>query len=746
MRRDTETVFLVTVHLGSFGTLSDRLVAVAAMQASGHDASTASGIVSPTQIDFVRFLQKCANSPHPLKKQATVHCDSSTFTSPELLADTLLNWDAGARLAGADSSETPSWPALRAQLQQQGFPHDALPHHMPYSSHADACIRGILGDVLVQYSLRGQLVQQLIDTVEFASMHDSHSSVVNGSNASVAHELSRALETNQFRSFEEAAVQRATEQSLRQQLRQAETDLQSSKERNRQLRSQVSDLEEEVHLMTRQLSKLKGNSTPAAAPAASGRWEPPQVPSFKLPSAASSPVRPAAASASVHDIQALVSENDSLKQKVASLQATYDKLGNGMRHNDDQCASCAAAALQHSCRSPAISAANSTHEGAGNVSKTNDFAVEMFRIFNVPDSNACRRVAHATAQLAKTVPYLQRFAADVSALCRQFNPGAYLDSPEEVMEVLRGTIARLAESSVGQSRDKLHAAGAELHLEQRSGSAAEFAGHSQLAAADVDGSKASGHASMFDGSKLVFFTCPHSEDSLATSPLPNVTAPAAAPSALQQPQGDAEDAAVAVAMDLVGCSRPEELLVCVEHLLAQSGELQHLRAVLSRRLDLTDPSATFVDAELGARHLQCYTAAESHISNAGIKLRDPDEVMLAVAGDNQPQLLGSAATNMQQSLAWDIVMHPARRPKPKLSPKPIAARTLQAQPSQHRDKDPSRRASSQSRQQRTQPSVGFSQQLFANFKRRLLSQHSAAAAELLSVSRQQKAGSGQSAL
>lgn len=705
------------------------------MQVSGHDLST-SGIVSPTQIDFVRFLQKCANSPNPLKKhekQGLGPCDGSAFTSPELLADTLLNWDAGARLAGAENSETLSWPALRVQLQQQGFPHDSLPHHMPYSSHADACVRGILGDVLVQYNLRGQLVQQLIDTVEFASMHDNHSSLINGSNASAAHELSRVLETNQFRSFEEAAVQRATEQSLRQRLRQAETDLQSSKERNRQLRSQVSDLEEEVHLMTRQLSKLRGNATPASAPSGNGRWEPPQVPSFKSPSAASSPVHPAVATSSLHNFQALISENDALKLKISSLQGMNDQLMKSMSRDDS-----GRVAL------PSVSGS----EGA-----SENFAQEMFRIFSVTDPNACCRVAHATVQLAKAVPHLQSFAADVSEACRQYNPVAILDSPEETLQVLHAMVVRLAELSAVNAHSESH--GKCQNLEQRSDIAAKSVAPSHSATALADGSMVSGHAEMFDGSNLVFFTGPHSEDSLTTSPRPHVPTPAVVPTTSQHfdkyvPVGDSAGKFVAEVMDLVGCSRPEELLGCIDHLLVQSDELQHLRAVLSRRLHLTDPRAAFVDAELGTLHQQFNVAAQNRVLSTGIKLRDPDEVILPdseISGDNQQPLLSSPAARAQQSLAWDIVMHPARRPKPKLSSKPIIARTQHAQSNQSRDKDPSRRAFSQSRQQRSQPkAAGFSQQLFANFKRRVMSEHSAAAAELLNLSRQKQSGSFQSAL
>lgn len=712
------------------------------MQVSGHDTST-SGIVSPTQVDFVRFLQKCASSPHPLRqkeKLSSSHCDGSAFTSPELLADTLLNWDAGARLAGADSSETLSWPALRVQLQQQGFPHDSLPHHMPYSSHADACVRGILGDVLVQYSLRGQLVQQLIDTVEFASMHDSHSSVINGSNASAAHELSRALETNQFRSFEEAAVQRATEQSLRQKVRQAETDLQSSKERNRQLRSQVSDLEEEVHLMTRQLSKLRGNAAPATAPAGNGRWEPPQVPSFKLPSAASSPAHPAVASQTLHNVQALIIENDALKSKMGSLQAMYDELVQGMSRDQS---SGDGGGLQRGGGADPMATARSAREALGNESKSDEFAEDMFRLFNVTDSSACRRVAHATVQLAKAVPHLQSFALNVTEACRQYNPVAIMDSPEETMRVLRDMVVRVAELSARLARPNSPVA--RQQLEHCSALAVESVAPAHAAARHADGSEPSGHAEMFDGSKLVFFTGPNSEDSLATSPLPHASAPAPAPAVSQPcdvllPVGVAADAVVAEAMDLVGCSRPEELLLCIDRLLAQSDELQHLRAVLSRRLQLTDPSATFVDAELGAIHSHNNAAAES----VSIKLRDPDDVLPPdsdIAGGDQQPLPDNAAARTQQSLAWDIVMRPARRPKPKLSPKPTAARSQQVQPTQSRDRDPSRRALSQSRQQRSQlAATGFSQQLFANFKRRLMSQHSAAAAELLSLSRQKQSG------
>jgi hypothetical protein len=718
------------------------------MQDGGQDASTSSANVSPTQIDFVRFLQKCASSPRPLKKHTISHNDASAFTSPELLADTLLNWDAGARLAGADTSQPPSWLELRAQLQQQGFPHDSLPHHMPYSSHADNCLRGILGDVLVQYSLRGQLVQQLIDTVEFASMHDSQSSLINGSNASAAHELSRTLETNQFRNFEEAAVQRATERSLRQQLRQTESDLQSCKERNRQLRSQVSDLEEEVHLMTRQLTKLRAHSTPAAAPSGNGRWERPQVPLFKLPSTASSPVHPAAAPATSQDLQGLVSENALLKQQIASLQTLYDELKQSTVRNQLEISFSAGEATASVHRaSVAVETERSSKY----------FTEEMFSIFNVTDYNSCCRVARAMLQLSKAIPHLQSFADDVSEICRQFNPEAVLDSPEQIMQALR---SRLSQLPVVHSSD--NSRGTRQQLEQRSGLAVVSVVHSESSAALADESKATAHSGAFDGSNLVFFTGPQSEDSLAASPLlpPPVpaAAPAAAPAAVAVSKqrddsarhGDASSAVVSEAMSLLGCSRPEDLLVSVEHLLVQSDELQHLRAVLSRRLDLTDPCAAFVDAELSSRHLQYAPAVESSGSSTCIKLRDPDEAFSSDAGgsgDRQLTLLDGPVASVQQSLAWEIVMHPARRPKPNLTSKPIAARVLHGQPKQPRLRDSSRRASSQCKQQHPQHAeAGFSQLLFANFKRRLLAQHSTATADLLSASRQQKSGSGQNPL
>jgi hypothetical protein len=696
------------------------------MQGNGQDGSTPSASVSPTQIDFVKFLQKCASSPHPIKKYASAssnHGDGSAFTSPELLADTLLNWDAGARLAGFDSSETPSWPALRVQLQQQGFPHDSLPHHMSYSSHADACVRGVLGDVLLQYGLRGQLVQQLIDTVEFASMHDSHSIIVNGSNASAAHELSRALETNQFRNFEEAAVQRATEQSLRQQLRQAETDLQSCKERNRQLRSQASDLEEEVHLMTRQLTKLRGGSTPAAAVSGNGRWQPPQEPLFKLPSAASSPAYPAPATGNTQDLRALITENDALKESLAAAHVLYEELRQSTGGGEQ---AGAAAALPVKSADAAVET-----EGSSKL-----FSEEMFRIFNVSNYSACCRVARATLQLANTVPRLQAFAADVSEACRQCSPDAVLESTEDTIRALRAVCSRFSELGAGRS-------GA---LELRRGVAVVSVPHSHVDAASADrwdSSKAAGHLEAFDGSNLVCFTGPHSEDSLATSPLPQPRAPALA--AHTAHQGDAARAAVAEAMALVGCSRPEELLMCVEHLLVQSDELQHLRAVLSRRLELADPCATFVDAELSSRQAQHDVAAGEHGRSTGIMLRDPDEALLphpANSGDRQQQQHqqepDGCAVSARQSLAWDIIMHPARRTKPKLTSKAISLHSLHAQHNQPRDMHPSRAASSQRKQQSSQhATAGFSKQLFANFKRRLLSQNSAAAVELFAASGRQ---------
>jgi len=705
------------------------------MQGSRQDASATSASVSPTQIDFVKFLQKCANSPHLPKKHTSSVVDGSAFTSPELLADTLLNWDAGARLGGADNSETASWPALRVLLQQQGFPHDSLPQHMPYSSHADTCVRGILGDVLVQYSLRGQLVQQLIDTVEFASMHDSHVSIINGSNASAAHELSRTLETKQFRNFEEAAVQRATEQSLRQQLRQVETDLQSSKERNRQLRSQVSDLEEEVHLMTRQLSKLRGNASPTAAPSGNGRWEPPQVPLFKSPPAASSPMQ---------HMHALVSENDSLKQELASVQALYEELRQSMDCRER--VGGAGVPMQHSSCSPLAAAVKNASVAVETEGSSKLFTEEMFRIFSVADKNSCVRVARATQQLANTVPHLQAFAADVSAACAEFSPGAALDTPEQALQALRAICTGLSElSTLHGQHSKSHGM---PHLEQRSGLAVVSVAVSDHAAAPADSAKARGNSETFDGSNLVFFTGPHSEDSLATSPLPQppAQAPAPAAAALSRQSGNPASqsdasAAIAEAMALVGCTRPEELLISVEHLLVQSDELQHLRAVLSRRLDLTDPCATYVDAELGARDAQSASSAGTNQAGGSIRLHDPDDVMLqdfGKSGDNQRTPLDSSAGSVQHSLAWDIVMHPARRPKPNLTSKPIAVRSMHAQPIQTREKDASRKSSSQNKQQRSHHAeIGFSQQLFANFKRRLMSQHSAAASELLSVSRKQ---------
>ena len=722
--------------------------AVIAMQDGGQDASTSSANVSPTQTDFVRFLQKCAGSPHPLKKHTPGPNDASAFTSPELLADTLLNWDACARLAGADSSQPPSWPELRAQLQQQGFPHDSLPHHMPYSSHADNCVRGILGDVLVQYSLRGQLVQQLIDTVEFASMHDSQSSLINGSNASAAHELSRALETSQFRNFEEAAAQRATERSLRQQLRQTESDLQSCKERNRQLRSQVSDLEEEVHLMTRQLTKLRGSSTPAAAPSGNGRWERPQVPLFKLPSTASSPVHAAAPATSQH-LQALVSENELLKQQIASLQTSYEELNQRTARSQVEF-SCSAGAATVSAQSSsvAVEAQSSSASVAVETERSSKyFTEEMFRIFNVSDHGACCRVAQATLQLAKAIPHLQSLADDVSEMCRQVDPQAALDTPEQIMHALR---SRLSQLSTVHSSDTSR--GTRQQLEQRSGLAVVSVVHT----APADESKGAGHSGgAFDGSNFVVFTGPQSEDSLATSPLLPPPAAAASSAAATWPQhddsarqGDAPSAAVLEAMSLLGCRRPEDLLVCVEHLLVQSDELQHLRAVLSRRLDLSDPCAAFVDAELSSRHVQNAAAADTDSSSSCIKLRDPDEAFSAVAAgsaERQHTLLDAPAASMQQSLAWDIVMHPARRPKPNLSAKRVAARAPHGQPKQPRPRDLPRRASSQSKLQQPQHAdAGFSQLLFANFKRRLLAQHSSATAELLSASRQLKPASGKS--
>lgn len=726
------------------------------MQGNEQHVSASSASVSPTQTDFVKFLQKCAGSPHPLKKQPATASnigDGSAFASPELLADTLLNWDASARLEGFDRSETPSWTALRVQLQQQGFPHDSLPQHMPYSSHADACIRGILGDVLVQYSLRGQLVQQLIDTVEFASMHDTHSSIINGSNASAAHELSRVLETNQFRNFEEAAVQRATEQSLRQQLRQAETDLQSSKERNRQLRSQVSDLEEEVHLMTRQMTKLKCNSTPVTAASGNGRWQPPQVQLFKLPSAASSPAHPAAATSKLQDLPSLVRENDRLKDKLASVEALYEELRQSTSRRQQEQEQEQGSALQRSC-SPMPSSVTSANVAVETEGSSKLFSEEMFRMFNVANYSACCRVARATLQLANAVPHLQSFAADVSDLCRLFSPHASLDSTAETIQVLRTMCSRLSELSAIQSSVKSH--GSRHQLEQRSGLAVVSVGNSHFDATDANSScsNAARQSHTFDGSNLVFFTGPHSEDSLATSPLPP-QASAAAPSAgvppqprhNLEPQGASEHVAVAQAMNLVGCPRPEEFLSRLEQLLVQREELQQLRAVLTRRLHLSDPCATVVDAELGSRHFQNAAAADGKENHTRIVLSDPDVMLLpeVVSGaHNEQPLLDSPSSCTQQSLAWDIVMQPARRPKPKLTSKPISSHALHTE--HPRDREPPRRASSARKQHSAQHAeAGFSQQLFANFKRRLLSQNSSAAEQLLGASRKQHSGASQHA-
>jgi hypothetical protein len=328
-----------------------------------------------------------------------------------------------------------------------------------------------------------------------------------------------------------------------------------------------------------------------------------------------------------------------------------------------------------------------------------------------------------------------------------------LDTPEQTLEALRAICKRLSELSALHDRESKSPV--RQHLEQRSGLAVISVEVSDPVVSQADGAKAHGSISdTFDGANLVFFTGPHSEDSLAASPLPHPLAPAPAPAAaattLQRhnssTEGDAAAAALAEVMAVVGCTRPEELLLSVEHLLVQSDELQHLRAVLSRRLDLTDPRATFVDAELGARHAQSASGAGSN-RGSGIQLCDPDDVLLqdsggATSGDNQLDRLESCAGGMQQSLAWDIVMHPARRPKPSLTSKPIAVRAVQAQPIQARERE--RKPSSQSKQQRSSHAeIGFSQQLFANFKRRLMSQRSAAASELLSVSRKQhSSGSG----
>ncbi len=187
----------------------------------------------------------------------------------------------------------------------------------------------------------------------------------------------------------------------------------------------------------------------------------------------------------------------------------------------------------------------------------------------------------------------------------------------------------------------------------------------------------------------------------------------------------------------------------------QSDELQHLRAVLSRRLDLSDPCAAFVDAELSSRHVQFAAAADSDGCSSCIKLQDPfpDEALSlpAAAGAAEQQrahaLLDAPAACMQHSLAWDIVMHPARRPKPNLSVNRVAARAPHGQPKQPRPRDLPRRTSSQSKLQQPQHAdAGFSQLLFANFKRRLLAQHSSATAELLSASRQLKPACGKSSM
>jgi hypothetical protein len=719
------------------------------MQDNLHFASASSAIISPTQADFVKFLQKCASSPLSHKKQSntTTHVDGSLLVSPELLADTLLNWDASSRLGVAESCETPSWPALRVLLQQQGFPHDSLPNHMAYSSHADACVRGILGDVLVQYSLRGQLVQQLIDTVEFASMHHSHSSLISGSSACAAHELSRILETNQFRSLEDAAVQRATEQNLRQQLRQAENDLISSKERNRQLRSQVSDLEEEVHLMTRQLSKLRGSGTPAAAPVGNGRWEPPQVPLFKLPSTATSPVHPAGGPSMSHDVHTLSTENEVLKQALNNLRASYEDLKLSTGQSGQQRSSYAHD--KGSCCHSSFSSVKSASAALETDSNCKSFVEQMFLLFKVADFDSCSRVARATLQLANTLPHLQCFAAKVSALCKEFNPGMILDSPEDTLQSLRAICNRLSELSAATVPAGSKSVASQHHLQQSNGLAVVSVDHALANANDAHCVAARSNSGTFDGSNLVFFTGPQSEDSLAASPRPHPPASALSPSAVvaSQPhavvasQDVASSAAVTEAMDLVGCTRPEELLICVEHLLVQSDELQHLRAVLSRRLDLTNPSAAFVDATLGAQLVQQSTSVARNGASHRITLCDPIDGLLPdeqLSNENRSPLLDVPGSSTHQSLSWDIVIKPARRPKPVLTLKPTSVRSFTHR-TQVRDTDHSKKSLSQSKLQHSlHEAAGFSQQLFANFKRRLISQRSAAAADLLSASRLQQ--------
>jgi cell division septum initiation protein DivIVA len=492
--------------------------------------------------------------------------------------------------------------------------------------------------------------------------------------------------------------------------------------------------------MTRQLTKLRGSSTPAAAPSGNGRWERPQMPLFKLPSTASSPVHAAAAPATSHNLQALVSENELLKQQIESLQTSFEELNQRAARSQVEF-SCSAGAAPVSAQSSSVAVETER--------SSKYFTEEMFRIFNVSDHDACCRVAQATLQLAKAVPHLQSLADDVSDMVRQVDPQAALDTPGQIMHALR---RRLAELPTVHSSDTSR--GTRQQLEQRSGLAVVSVVHT----APADESKGAAHSgAALDGSNAVFFTAPQSEDSLATSPL--LPPPAAAASLPQHDnparQGDAPCAAVLQAMSLLGCRRQEDLVVCVEHLLVQSDELQHLRAVLSRRLDLSDPCAAFVDAELSSRHVQYAAAADSDGCSSCIKLQDPfpDEALSlpAAAGAAEQQhahaLLDAPAASMQHSLAWDIVMHPARRPKPNLSANRVAARAPHGQPKQPRPRDLPRRTSSQSKLQQPQHAdAGFSQLLFANFKRRLLAQHSSATAELLSASRQLKPACGKSSM